>query len=197
MNHDDVDVGRRRFLTTATTVIGGVGAAYVALPFLSSWQPSEKAVAAGAPQDADISKLEPGAQMRIEWQGKPVFVLRRTKEMLAELPKLNDLLRDPESKVASQQPLYATNIARSIKPEYLVVVGICTHLGCVPLFKPEVGAVGPEWQGGFFCPCHGSKYDLAGRVYKGVPAPMNLEVPPYQYLSETVVRVGSHDSKGA
>jgi ubiquinol-cytochrome c reductase iron-sulfur subunit len=189
---DAVDLGRRRFLTATATVVGGVGAAFVAVPFLKSWSPSERAKAAGAPVEADISKLEDGAMMTVEWRGKPVWVLKRTEKMLAELPTLNDQLLDPRSEMASQQPKYTQNASRSIKPEVLVLVGICTHLGCSPTFRPDIAPadLGPAWKGGFFCPCHGSRFDLAGRVYKGVPAPSNLEVPAYRYLSDSRVLIG-------
>lgn len=187
-----VDLGRRRFLTATATVVGGVGAAFVAVPFLKSWSPSERAKAAGAPVEADISKLEDGAMMTVEWRGKPVWVVKRTPKMLSDLATLNDQLTDPRSEMASQQPKYTQNANRSIKPEVLVLVGICTHLGCSPTFRPDIAPadLGPAWKGGFFCPCHGSRFDLAGRVYKGVPAPSNLEVPAYRYLSDTRVLIG-------
>lgn len=187
-----VDLDRRRFLTATATVVGGVGAAFVAVPFLKSWSPSERAQAAGAPVEADISKLESGAMLTVEWRGKPVWVLRRTEKMLAELPSLNDQVVDPRSETASQQPKYAQNAHRSINPEVLVLVGICTHLGCSPLFLPDVATanLGPDWKGGFFCPCHGSRFDLAGRVYKNAPAPTNLEVPSYRYLSDSRLLIG-------
>ena len=189
---DAVDLGRRRFLTATATVVGGVGAAFVAVPFLKSWSPSERAKAAGAPVEADISKLEDGAMMTVEWRGKPVWLLKRTPKMLTDLPTLNSQLLDPNSEVASQQPKYAQNIDRSLKPQVLVLVGICTHLGCSPTFRPDIAPadLGPEWKGGFFCPCHGARFDLAGRVYKGVPAPKNLEVPSYRFLSESRVLIG-------
>jgi ubiquinol-cytochrome c reductase iron-sulfur subunit len=189
---DDVDLGRRRFLTATATVVGGVGVAFVAVPFLKSWSPSERAQAAGAPVEADISKLEDGAMMTVEWRGKPVWLLKRSKAMLDDLPKLKGELLDPNSEMASQQPKYAQNAYRAVKPEVLVLVGICTHLGCSPTFRPDVAPadLGPAWKGGFFCPCHGSRFDLAGRVYKGVPAPSNLEVPSYRYLSDTRVLIG-------
>ena len=189
---DAVDLGRRRFLTATATVVGGVGAAFVAVPFLKSWSPSERAQAAGAPVEADISKLEEGALMTVEWRGKPVWVLKRTEKMLTELSTLNDQLLDPRSEMASQQPKYAQNVNRSINPQILVLVGICTHLGCSPTFRPDIAPadLGPAWKGGFFCPCHGSRFDLAGRVYKGVPAPSNLEVPSYRYLSDSRVLIG-------
>lgn len=196
MSKDNIDTGRRRFLTAATTVIGGIGAAYVAVPLLGSLRPSAKAEAAGAPVQVDISKLAEGEQITVEWRGKPVWIVRRTAEMLAELPKLDGDLRDPSSEV-EQQPAYAKNEYRSIKPEYFVAVGICTHLGCVPTYRPQPGSVDATWAGGFFCPCHGSKFDMAGRVYKGVPAPTNLEVPPYKYVTETSVLVGMHSEEGA
>ena len=153
--------------------------------------PSERAKAAGAPVEADISKLEEGQMVRVQWRGKPVWILKRTEEMLGALPGLDDRLRDPAS-VDPQQPEYAQNSTRSIKPETLIAVGICTHLGCSPSFVPEAmpQPYDPDWKGGFFCPCHGSKFDLAGRVYKGVPAPLNLEIPPHRYVSETLVLIG-------
>ena len=164
----------------------------VAVPFLGSWNPSEKAKAAGAPVRADISKLEPGQMVVIEWRGKPVYVLRRTPDQLSGLATLNDDLKDPSSE-ASAQPDYIEGDGRAINEEFLVMVGLCTHLGCAPKFRPEVGATdmgGDEWLGGFFCPCHGSKFDLAGRVYKGVPASANLEIPPYSYESDSVLVIG-------
>ncbi|PIE83414.1 MAG: ubiquinol-cytochrome c reductase iron-sulfur subunit [Candidatus Contendobacter odensis] len=189
---DTVDLGRRRLLTAAATVVGGVGAAFVAVPFLKSWSPSERAQAAGAPVEADISKLEEGARMTVEWRGKPVWLLKRTPEMLEALPGLDSQLLDPLSKEASQQPAYAQNAYRAIKPELSVLIGICTHLGCSPTFRPDIAPddLGPDWKGGFFCPCHGSRFDLAGRVYKGVPAPLNLEVPDYQFVTDSLVMIG-------
>jgi ubiquinol-cytochrome c reductase iron-sulfur subunit len=192
MSGDETNTGRRRFLTAATSVVGAVGVGFVLVPFISSMQPSAKARAAGAPISADISKLETGQMIRVKWRGKPVWIVNRTDETLATLPTLNDQLRDPES-VEPQQPPYAQNELRSIKPEILVLIGICTHLGCSPTYRPDVGAAdlgGDIWKGGFFCPCHGSRFDLAGRVYKGVPAPLNLEVPPHRYLSEDEILVG-------
>ncbi|TCK17847.1 ubiquinol-cytochrome c reductase iron-sulfur subunit [Thiogranum longum] len=196
MSGDGVDTSKRRFLTAAATVVGGIGAVYTAVPFLASWMPSERAKAAGAPVEADISKLETGQMIRVQWRGKPVWVLKRSEEMMAALPTLNPRLRDPES-LEPQQPEYAQNEWRSIKPKILVAVGICTHLGCSPSFVPEATPqpYDPEWKGGFFCPCHGSRFDLAGRVFKGVPAPLNLEVPPYKYISNTLILVG--DDTGA
>ena len=194
MGGDNTNSGRRRFLTAATTVVGAVGMGFVLVPFISSMQPSAKARAAGAPVRADISKLEPGQMIRVKWRGKPVWLVRRTEKMLEVLPTLDTTLRDPES-LESIQPPYAQNEFRSIKPEYLVTVGICTHLGCSPTYRPDVGAadLGADWEGGFFCPCHGSKFDLAGRVYKGVPAPTNLVIPPHSYLSETELLIGEDD----
>ncbi len=191
MSGDGVDTSKRRFLTVAATVVGGVGAVYTAVPFLASWMPSERAKAAGAPIEADISKLEDGQMLRVQWQGKPVWIVKRTERMIEDLPRLDDQLRDPESN-DPQQPGYAQNAGRSIKAEILVAVGICTHLGCSPTFAPEAvpQPYDEKWLGGFFCPCHGSRFDLAGRVYKGVPAPLNLEVPPHKYISDTLVLVG-------
>lgn len=187
-----VNTGRRRLLTAATTVVGGAGVVAVAWPFLASMRPSARAQAAGAPVEVDISKVEPGQLIRVAWRGKPVWIVRRTDTMLASLEGMDDKLRDPESEIQSQTPHFARNEYRSIKAEYLVLVGICTHLGCSPTYRPEVAPadLGPEWHGGFFCPCHGSRFDLAGRVFKNVPAPTNLEVPPYRYLSETRLLVG-------
>lgn len=192
MSNDVVNKTRRRVLTAATTVVGAVGVVAVAVPFVGSWNPSAKAKAAGAPVRANIGKIEPGQMITVEWRGKPIYIVRRTPESLSGLQKTVDLVRDPESE-APQQPEYAKNPARSIKEEYLILLGLCTHLGCAPMYRPDVGAAdlgGEEWQGGFFCPCHGSKFDLAGRVYKGVPAPTNLEVPPHAYESESVVIIG-------
>lgn len=194
MGGDNTNSGRRRFLTAATSVVGAVGMGFVLVPFISSMQPSAKARAAGAPVRADISKLEPGQMIRVKWRGKPVWLVRRTEKMLEVLPTLDTTLSDPES-LESIQPPYAQNEFRSIKPELLVTVGICTHLGCSPTYRPDAGAadLGADWEGGFFCPCHGSKFDLAGRVYKGVPAPTNLVIPPHSYLSETELLIGEDD----
>jgi ubiquinol-cytochrome c reductase iron-sulfur subunit len=194
MSGDDVNPGRRRFLTAATTVVGGVGVAFALVPFISSMQPSAKARAAGAPVRADISKLEEGQMIRVKWRGKPVWVVNRTPDMLDTLPALNDQLRDPTSQ-ESEQPKYAQNEVRSIKPEILVAIGICTHLGCSPTYRPDVAPadLGADWMGGFFCPCHGSRFDIAGRVYAGVPAPTNLPVPPHRYLSETEILIGEDE----
>ncbi|MCG6898573.1 MAG: ubiquinol-cytochrome c reductase iron-sulfur subunit [Gammaproteobacteria bacterium] len=194
MSGDNTNTGRRRFLTAATSVVGAVGVGFALVPFISSMQPSAKARAAGAPVRADISKLEPGQMIRVKWRGKPVWLVKRTDDMLEELPKLDSELRDPASE-QPQQPPYAQNEYRSIKPEILVTVGICTHLGCSPTYRPDMGAadLGADWPGGFFCPCHGSRFDLAGRVFKGVPAPLNLEVPPHRYLSDNEVLIGEDE----
>lgn len=194
MSGDDVNPGRRRFLTAATTVVGGVGVAFALVPFISSMQPSAKARAAGAPVRADISKLEEGQMIRVKWRGKPVWVVKRTPEMLGTLAGLEGRLRDPASQ-ESEQSEYAQNEVRSIKPEILVLIGICTHLGCSPTYRPDVAPadLGADWQGGFFCPCHGSTFDIAGRVYAGVPAPTNLPVPPHRYLSDTEIMIGEDE----
>ncbi|HMY28290.1 MAG TPA: ubiquinol-cytochrome c reductase iron-sulfur subunit [Agitococcus sp.] len=191
MSTDGVNHSRRRMLIGTTAAVGAVGAAFVATPFVKSWNPSAKAKAAGAPVTADLSKLELGQQMVVEWRGKPVWIVRRSPEALADLKKVAGDLRDPESN-ESVQPDFAKNEYRAIKPEYAILVGICTHLGCSPTYRPEVAPadLGQSWRGGFFCPCHGSTYDMAGRVYKSVPAPLNLEVPPYKYLSDSVVLIG-------
>lgn len=193
MSTDGVDPSRRRFLTAATTVVGTVGTVGLAIPFISSMNPSERAKAAGAPVEVDISKLEPGGMVTVEWRGKPVWVVSRTEQNMQDLKGMADKLADADSGVP-QQPEYAKNIHRS-RAEHarvIVMVGICTHLGCSPKFRPEVAPadLGADWKGGFFCPCHGSKFDLAGRVYSGVPAPTNLVIPPHQYLSESVILVG-------
>jgi len=197
MSADGVDLKKRRTLTLATSAVGGIGALYVIYPFLAAWAPSEKAKAAGAPVEADISKLEPGQRMSVKWRGKPVWIVYRTEQNLQDLPTLDDRLLDPGSDDTGQQPDYCKNPTRSIKPEYLVAVGICTHLGCSPTYRPDVAPedLGPEWKGGFFCPCHGSRFDLAARVFKGVPAPKNLEIPPYQYLSDTLILIGAHEGE--
>ena len=192
MSSDGVNSGRRKFLTAATSAVGVAGAVGVAVPFLGSWNPSAKAKAAGAPVKADIGKLEPGQMVVVEWRGKPVYVMHRTATQIEDLSRLNDVLKDPESSI-SEQPTYITGDARSLRPEILVVVGLCTHLGCAPKFRPEVGAAdlgGDDWLGGFFCPCHGSKFDLAGRVYSGVPASANLVVPPYSFEGDNVLVIG-------
>ncbi|MBI1732226.1 MAG: ubiquinol-cytochrome c reductase iron-sulfur subunit [Gammaproteobacteria bacterium] len=196
MSKQGFDQGRRRFLTTAATIVGGAGAVATAVPFVSTLTPSARARAIGAPVEIDIGAIQPGELQRFKWQGKPVWILRRNEEQLGTLPELDAEVRDPGSNEA-QQPEYARNEHRSIRPEYLILVGLCTHLGCSPTYVPrdEAGPYGlTEWKGGFFCPCHGSRFDLAGRVYKDVPAPRNLLVPPHQYLSEDRVLVGIDDT---
>lgn len=191
MENQEINQSRRRFLTLATAGAGGVAALGVATPFLASFFPSEKAKAAGAPIEVDVSKIEPGQLITAEWQGKPIWVLNRTETQQKDLISLNGEMVDPNSEV-EQQPEYCKNETRSIKPNIFVAIGICTHLGCSPTFRPDVAPadLGPGWKGGFFCPCHGSKFDLAGRVFKGVPAPTNLIIPPYKYLSDTTILVG-------
>jgi len=192
MSNDGVNTARRKFLIGSTSVVGAVGAVGAAVPFVGSWAPSAKAKAAGAPAKINISKLAPGEMTVGEWRGKPIYVVRRTPEVLADLSKMDAKVRDPQS-AEPQQPAYAQNHYRSIKEEYLVLIGICTHLGCAPQYRPEVGAEdlgGAEWFGGFYCPCHGSKFDLAGRVLQGVPAPVNLEVPPYFFESDSILIIG-------
>lgn len=197
MSEKKTDQGKRQFLLAATTVAGGVAAGAAAVPFVASMLPSERAKAAGAPVEVDLSMLAPGERKTIEWQGKPVWVVRRTKDMLDTVRGNDGNVADPQSK-KKMQPAYATNEFRSIKDEYLVVVGICTHLGCSPVekFAKQAEAFDPNWQGGFYCPCHGSLFDLAGRVYKNRPAPDNLVVPPHKYLSDTRIVIGE-DTKGA
>jgi ubiquinol-cytochrome c reductase iron-sulfur subunit len=189
---DQVDTGRRQFLTVATIATGAVGAAFAAVPFLASWKPSARAKALGAPVEVDISKVDPGAMIKVEWRGKAVYVVHRTPQMLTQLEGMAPKLRDPDSK-QSEQPDFARNPARALKPEYLVLVGVCTHLGCAPLdrFTPGDVTVSSDWPGGFFCPCHGSKFDLSGRVFKDVPAPTNLSVPPYRFLSDSRLLIGA------
>ena len=191
---DQIDGGRRHFLLVATTVTGIAGAALTAVPFLASWKPSARAQALGAPVEADISKVEPGAILKVNWRGQAIYIVRRTPEMLATLAsaEVKNVLRDPSS-ADSTQPEYAKNETRSLKPEVLVLIGVCTHLGCAPLdrFQPQDAELGATWPGGFYCPCHGSKFDLAGRVFKDVPAPTNLPVPPHQFVSDTRILIGA------
>jgi ubiquinol-cytochrome c reductase iron-sulfur subunit len=196
MSAEGVDLKKRRFLTAATSVVGAVGVGFALVPFIASMQPSAKAKALGAPAEADISKLEPGQILRVKWRGQPVWVVYRTPENLKDLDSLTAELLDPDS-TAPQQPAYCKNPYRSRKPQYLVAIGICTHLGCSPTYRPDVAPpdLGASWKGGFFCPCHGSRFDLAGRVFKGVPAPKNLVIPPYRFLSDTLILVG--DDGGA
>jgi len=199
MSDNAVDVNRRRFLTGTTVIVGGIGAAVAAVPFIASFQPSAKAKAIGAPVEVDISKIEPGQRITAKWRGQPVWIVRRTPAMVDGLKNFDtSLLRDPMSE-DSIQPSYATNVWRSVKEEYLVLVGLCTHLGCSPGYVPEPDGdvMGPSWVGGFFCPCHGSKFDLAGRVFTGVPAPKNMTVPPYRYESDTLIVVGEDEGGAA
>jgi ubiquinol-cytochrome c reductase iron-sulfur subunit len=192
MNEDDadrIDRNRRHFLTVATAATGVVGAGFAVYPFLASLQPSARAQALGAPVEVAIGSLQPGEMIRVLWRGKLIFVLRRTEAMLGRLGENLDNLRDPESKVAEQQPEYAANATRSVKPEFLIVEGSCTHLGCAPLEDFDLRP-SENWSGGFFCPCHGSKFDLAGRVFTGVPAPLNLRVPPYRFVRDDLILIG-------
>lgn len=197
MGNEEVNTGRRRFLTATTAVVGAVGAGFAAVPFIKSWSPSARARFAGAPVNQDISALAEGAQLVINWRGQPIFIARRSSAMLDVMKSLDNLLADPQS-AASDQPKYAQNPTRSIKPEISVLVGVCTHLGCAPEFLPEVKPepFDPDWKGGYFCPCHKSRYDLAGRVLKAQPAPLNLPVPPYHFESDTMLVIGV-DPKGA
>ena len=187
---EDVDEKRRHFLTMATAVTGGAGIAFAMVPFLASLKPSARALALGAPVEVPVGMLEPGEMVRVMWRGRVVYVLRRDQDMLSRLNEVNDLLRDPDSEEKEQQPIFAVNQHRSIKPEFLVIEGSCTHLGCAPLAQFQVGPA-DDWFGGFFCPCHGSRFDLAGRVYKGVPAPTNLRVPPYRFIREDLIMIGA------
>lgn len=190
MANDNMDPGRRKALTTSTAVVGGIGAAVVTWPFLSSMKPSASALAAGAPIEVDVSKMEPGQMIQDTYRRKPVWIIRRTPEMVQTLSGLKNKLRDPDSLETTQQPPFAQNEFRSINEEFLVLYGICTHLGCSPEFKPTPGELNATWQGGFYCACHGSRFDMAGRVYKNVPANKNLEVPPYHFISENRILIG-------
>jgi ubiquinol-cytochrome c reductase iron-sulfur subunit len=196
MANSKVDKGRRRFLVAATSVVGAVGTAAMATPFVMSLTPSARALAAGAPVEVNISKIEAGQLIRVIWRGKPVWVVNRTPEMIAKLPSVDAKLKDPDSEVVAQQPDYAQNAYRAIKEQYLVLIGICTHLGCSPTYRPELAPadLGADWPGGWYCPCHGSRFDMAGRVMKGSPAGTNLVVPPYYYKNDTTILVG--ESKG-
>lgn len=199
MANQEVDQSKRRFLIAATSAMGGVATVAVAAPFIMSMLPSERAKAAGAPVEVDISKVEPGSMITVEWRGKPVWIVNRNQDMLDQMGKIDDKLTDPKLDVP-QQPEYTKNATRSIKPNLMVLVGICTHLGCSPSSKLNHGeeGMGEDWPGGFFCPCHGSKFDLAGRVFKGSPAPINLEVPPHKYLSDARILIGvGEDGKEA
>ncbi len=192
-----VNLDKRNFLI-ASSAVGALGCVAVAVPFVASMTPSERAKAAGAPVEVDVSKIAPGTMMTVEWRGKPVWIINRTTEMTAELTKHDDQLIDPNCDVTSQQPSYCKNTDRSIKPDLAVIVGICTHLGCSPTAKMQPkGDMGDTWSGGFFCPCHGSKFDMAGRVFKGSPAPINLVVPPHKYLTENTLLIGVDTEEGA
>ena len=194
MANQEVNQSKRKFLIAATSVAGGVAAAAVAVPFVTSMSPSERAKAAGAPVEADVSKIESGSMITVEWRGKPVWIINRSQAMLDALASHDAKLSDPKLEVTTQQPEYCANPTRAIKSNIMVLVGICTHLGCSPSPKLQTGAdMGADWPGGFFCPCHGSKFDLAGRVFKGSPAPINLVVPPHKYISDSVVLIGADD----
>lgn len=194
MANSGVDKNRRRFLVAATSVVGAGGVAAIATPFLSSMSPSARALAAGAPVEFNVSKAEPGQQLKTVWQGKPVWVVNRTEQMLADLPGLDSRLKDPNSDIVSQQPEYAKNPHRSRNPQFLVLVGICTHLGCSPTYRPEVAPadLGADWKGGWYCACHGSRFDMAGRVFKNVPAGSNLLVPPYYFMDDVTLLIGEN-----
>ncbi|WP_305909085.1 ubiquinol-cytochrome c reductase iron-sulfur subunit [Methylomarinum sp. Ch1-1] len=198
MNNKGVDKSKRQFLTSALSVVGAVGTGYLAVPFLSQMQPSAKAMAAGAPVEVDISKMESGQLIRVAWRGKPVWILKRTPQVLETLSTLDDQLADPLSN-ESNQPESSKNPLRSIKPEIFVAIGLCTHLGCSPTFRPEIAPpdLGDNWKGGFFCPCHGSWFDLAGRVYRGVPAPTNLDIPPYRYVTDELIIIGEESEEAS
>ena len=192
MTFSEIEKSRRKLLTVIMNAVGGAGALATAIPFIKSMLPSEKTRVGGRAITVDLQRIETGKQETFTWRGKPIWILKRTPRMLAGLEKLEPRLRDPFSKVTSQQPPYAENLTRSIKQEYFVCIGVCTHLGCVPRFRPETGPpdLGSDWPGGYFCPCHGSRFDLAGRVYKGVPAPTNLVIPPHQYAGEHEIIIG-------
>ena len=191
---EKIDLARRCFLRRATTAVGGIGLAATAIPFVEYWLPSKETEALAAPVRVDISKVQPKEQLTVSWRGQPIWIIRRTPDMLANLAKLNPLLSDPDS-IEDQQPVYAKNIYRAIKPEFFIAIGICTHLGCVPTYRPDVGGVSPDWLGGFYCPCHGSRYDLAGRVFKNMPAPLNLKIPRYMYVTDQEIVIGE-DQEG-
>lgn len=199
MANSGVDKGRRRFLIAATSVVGAVGAGAAVVPYISSMSPSAKALAAGAPVEVNTNKVEEGQQIRVIWRGKPVWVVRRTEQMVKDLPSNDSKLKDPNSDLETQQPEYAKNAVRSREDALLVLVGICTHLGCSPTYRPELAPadLGADWKGGWYCPCHGSRFDLAGRVFKGSPAGTNLEVPPYYFKDETTILVGLDQEEAA
>jgi ubiquinol-cytochrome c reductase iron-sulfur subunit len=186
---DEVDSSRRKFLTTATTATGALGAAFALVPFIASWKPSERARALGAPTEVDLSTIEPGQMTTVIWRKQQIYIVHRTPEMLKSLSGHNDQLKDPQSE-SSEQPEYAKNDTRALNPNFLVLIGVCTHLGCLPKQRFTQGELGGDWPGGFFCPCHGSKFDLAGRVFDGSPASVNLRVPPYTLQDEKKLVVG-------
>ncbi len=198
MSDEGVDESKRQFLTSALTVVGAIGSGYLAVPLLAQMQPSVKAMAAGAPVEVDLSKMEAGQLLRVAWRGKPVWILNRTPVALETLKTMDKVLSDPQSN-DSIQPASSKNSYRSIKPEVFVAIGLCTHLGCSPTFRPELAPhdLGADWKGGFFCPCHGSRFDLAGRVYSGVPAPTNLEIPPHRYINDNLLIIGDEGNGGA
>jgi ubiquinol-cytochrome c reductase iron-sulfur subunit len=194
---DEADLSRRHFLTVATSVVGGVGVVFTAVPFVASFRPSARAQAMGGPVEVDISKLEDGAMVRVVWRGRPVWILRRTRDMIGRIEaEPASLLKDPDS-AESEQPDYTRNPLRAIKPDILVVVGVCTHLGCAPIERFDIAPpdLGPDWKGGFYCPCHGSRFDMAGRVMVGAPAPTNLPIPPYRFVGDNMIIIG--DDTGA
>lgn len=197
--NDQIDINKRRFLANTTTVVGGLGAAAASIPFISALSPSAKAVAAGAPVEVDISQLGNGQLLTVEWRGKPVFIVHRPEAALASLDTVSTLLRDPSSENSAQQPDYCQNPTRARRQDVMVLIGICTHLGCAPTYRPEIAPqdLGDDWHGGFFCPCHGSKFDLAGRVYQGVPAPSNLVVPPHYFIDESILLIGEDGLEAA
>lgn len=186
-----VDHSRRQFLARLTTLMGAAGICAAGIPFVASFHPSRRTIIAGKPVSVKVGQMKPGDQLTVMWRGKPIWIIKRSQEMLKALAQMNvDQLRDPDSKIV-QQPSYAQNKYRSREPDFLVLVGVCTHLGCAPTYRPEPGSVSEKWPGGFFCSCHGSTFDLAGRVYKGVPAPINLEVPPYVFVSPDEILIGA------
>lgn len=195
MSEHVVDTGRRKMLTVSASVVGAVGTAVAMIPFVSSMNPSAQALAAGAPVEVDISKIEPGQKIQVEWRRKPVWIVNRTDKMLDTLKDVTPKLRDPNSDNLEMQPEMMRNETRSLRPDILVLVGICTHLGCSPTYRPEIAPedLGPDWEGGFYCPCHGSRFDISGRVYKNFPANTNLEVPPYKFINESLLLVGELD----
>ena len=192
MTASDINKSKRRLLTTAATIAGGAAVIATAIPFIKGMLPSERTKVAGGTVAVNLEKVEPGKQVTIKWRGRPVWILHRTQQMLTNLERLNAQLRDPYSEVESQQPPYGQNLWRSINPDYFVSVALCTHLGCVPKYRPDIspGDLGSGWLGGYFCPCHGSRFDLAGRVYKGVPAPTNLVIPPHHYSGDNEIIIG-------